>query len=274
MPGFASPEIQLMANTWVENTPGARFGGIVSYQEPRYGYHHGRIYLPSDDDSVWLPEDKQGDPAASCAIDVLNTAEQMRIQTKRLLDSALDMDDPRLNGVRHFAGTLDNRNVTAYDCHFLKYSSGFDDSHLSHIHFEIKRAHYNNWPLMQNFLSVILGATMSDVTTRAILAGMKMLLGNWAPSKAEWVSKGGTAEDYDALNVDVVHGFTPDHKQIKLLSETNNALLRSVIDKLGGTGPITISDSQLDKLAELVAVKLGTNIATMVSNELHKRLES
>lgn len=135
---------------------GGSISGIVGDVLHHYGYHRCRNVLPDTDYSVQFEADKEGDGWAASALDVTLSPGTMPVVTKRLLDSAKDRNDPRLNVVREFFGTLDGVNVTGWDC--VKYSpSTSDSSHLWHIHLSVLRKYSNDQAALEPVLAVIRG---------------------------------------------------------------------------------------------------------------------
>ena len=108
------------------------------------------------DYSIQLPEDRAGDGDAASALDISYDQARMRLVTGRLLASAKDDNDPRLNVCREFYGTLDNKNVTGWDTHYGRPETS-DDSHLWHVHVSFLRRYANDDDAMNAVLSVILG---------------------------------------------------------------------------------------------------------------------
>src|SRR5688572_33228128 len=86
--------------------PGCTFSGVLGDRAHTYGYHRGRNVLPTSDYSVKLPLDKGGNSKYASGLDLKFTTTQMKVVTARLRDSALDPDDPRMEPVREFYGTL------------------------------------------------------------------------------------------------------------------------------------------------------------------------
>ncbi len=79
--------------------------------------------------------------------------------TGRLLASAKDVNDPRLNYTREFYGTLDGENVTGWDTYYGSARTS-DRSHLWHIHISFLRKYVNDSVAMNAVLSVIKGQTV------------------------------------------------------------------------------------------------------------------
>lgn len=82
--------------------------------------------------------------------------------TKRLLASAKDMDDPRLDGWREFYGQADSdRYVEGWDTRYLRAATS-DPSHLWHIHFSEDRDKVGNYDNKKAMLSVLRGETVAE----------------------------------------------------------------------------------------------------------------
>lgn len=82
--------------------------------------------------------------------------------TKRLLASAKDMDDPRLNGWREFYGQADSdRAVEGWDTRYGRAATS-DSSHLWHIHFSETRGLVENYDNKRALLSVLRGETTAE----------------------------------------------------------------------------------------------------------------
>lgn len=141
---------------------GGEVAGIVGDPAHRYGYHRCRNALPKTDYSVLLREDKLGDGFAASGLDLKLTPEMMKVVTRRLLDSARDLNDPRLDAMREFYGTLDGETVTGYDCVF-QVDATSDTSHLWHIHLSILREFSDSMPAMEKILAVIVGDLLPPV---------------------------------------------------------------------------------------------------------------
>ena len=115
----------------------------------------------------------------------------MKIITKRLMDSAKDQNDPRLNCMREFFGTLDGSTVSGWDTYYGK-SASSDDSHLWHVHMSILRKYANDKTALGKILAVILGET--DVVTtdeiKAIATAVRKELDFAAPADSWAVQQG------------------------------------------------------------------------------------
>ncbi|WP_051110402.1 peptidoglycan-binding domain-containing protein [Longispora albida] len=146
------------ARNWENAIASAEFSGIVGDRAHARtgGYHISREDQPGWNYSVQLPEDKRGASNWASAVDMSMNAADMRLVTSRLLASAKDPHDPRLDPVREFFGTLDGRTVTGWDCYHGRPSSS-DTSHLWHVHVSFLRQHADNAAALAAVLDVILG---------------------------------------------------------------------------------------------------------------------
>jgi len=139
----------------------AEFSGCVGDSGHVYGYHRARAVLPADDYSVQVPEDRAGDAWAAAGLDVKMSDADMHTATSRLLASAQDMDDPRLNVMREFYGTVDSKHVAGWDTYY-GHPATSDDSHLWHVHLSILRKYTNDTAAMDSILSVLAGEPVND----------------------------------------------------------------------------------------------------------------
>lgn len=134
--------------------PAAQNSGIVGDSAHDYGYHRGRNYVGSDDYSVQLAEDKQGDGEAACGLDLTwSEAQWQYTVSQRLLDAA---HDSRMAPVREFYGSVDGVHVIGWD-----YPGGYpvtsDDTHLWHVHVSVLRAFSNDTAALSGVAAVITG---------------------------------------------------------------------------------------------------------------------
>lgn len=176
MAEYAPEALKWLADEIIEAIPSAQFSGIVGDADHVYGYHRCRNKLPPDDYSVQTKPDREGDGWAASALDMKFNAEWMKTITRRLLDSAKDQNDPRLNYMREFFGTLDGNNVTGWDTYYGKPVTS-DDSHLWHIHMSILRKYCTSKEKMANILSVIKGEDTMDLSDRVKVA--EWINGRW-----------------------------------------------------------------------------------------------
>lgn len=141
---------------------GGEIAGIVGDPSHTYGYHRCRNVLPATDYSVLLREDKLGDGFAASALDIKLPPETMKVVTRRLMDSARDVNDPRLNCVREFYGTLDGQSVAGYDCVY-RVDATSDRSHIWHVHLSILREFAGSQAQLAHVLAVIRGDLLPPV---------------------------------------------------------------------------------------------------------------
>lgn len=145
--------------------PGTRNGGIYANKP---GYHNTRAGNWSGDYSVTDAVDKRGPSDKAAAYDWTFTDAQagrydlIMKYTNRLLRSARDPDDPRLNGWREFYGQADaDRQVEGWDTRY-GYAASSDPSHLWHLHFSETRALVADYDNKRALLSVLRGETVAE----------------------------------------------------------------------------------------------------------------
>ena len=141
--------------------PSSQLGGIYANKP---GYHNARENLPAWDYSVIdNPPDWAGPGDKAAAIDWTFPNAQsgnystIAKYTQRLLASAQNPTDPRLDGWREFYGNADDDTyVEGWD---IRYgcSATSDDSHLWHIHVSENRDQTTSLANKQALLSVLRG---------------------------------------------------------------------------------------------------------------------
>lgn len=98
------------------------------------------------------------------ALDITLSDADMRTLTRRLA-WAVETDDPRLEGLREFFGTIDGRTVfgrsrrgpdTAW------YESTADSSHLWHIHLSFFTPFADDWAALAGLVSILIGQSLTD----------------------------------------------------------------------------------------------------------------
>lgn len=156
MAEHAPDGLQWLAREIIKVIPTAEMSGIVGDPSHTYGYHRARNVLPGGDYSVQLPTDHRGDGDAASALDIKYSAKWMKIVTQRLMDSAKDQNDPRLNCVREFFGTVNGSTVAGWDTYYGTPATS-DDSHLWHVHISVLRQYNNDKTKLADILSVIKG---------------------------------------------------------------------------------------------------------------------
>lgn len=143
-------------------------GGIYANKS---GYHNTRTsnnrQWPGNY-SVVDKTDKKGPPDKAAAYDwTFRDAQAQDYDTiikytNRLLKSAKDMDDPRLNGWREFYGQADaDRQVEGWDTRYLRAATS-DPSHLWHLHFSESREFVESRENKESMLSVLRGETVKQ----------------------------------------------------------------------------------------------------------------
>lgn len=163
MATVATPAMRQFAQDWEDAIDGATrrddaatISGIVGDAAHDGGYHISREDNDPDDYSVELPEDQEGDSDWASAVDMNMIPSQMSIVTQRLLDSARDQNDPRLNYCREFYGTVNGTHVVGWDTYYGQPATS-DESHLWHVHLSVLRKYANDADALNAVLSVITG---------------------------------------------------------------------------------------------------------------------
>lgn len=148
--------------------PGTAYGGIYANKP---GYHNTRTsnnrQWPGNY-SVTDKVDRGGPPDKAAGYDwTFRDAQAQRYDTiakytDRLLKSAKDMSDPRLNGWREFYGQADqDRHVEGWDTRYLRAATS-DPSHLWHIHLSESRNQVESYDNKRAMLSVLRGETVAQ----------------------------------------------------------------------------------------------------------------
>lgn len=147
--------------------PSTELGGFYAFKS---GYHSTRADNQNnwpDDYSIQDDTDKRGPSDKGAAIDwtfpdaQAGNPQRIIKYTSRLLSSAKDANDPRLDNWREFYGTVDGRNVLGWDTRYGNQTSS-DDSHLWHIHGSESREYVESLDNKKAFLSVVRGDTVAQ----------------------------------------------------------------------------------------------------------------
>jgi hypothetical protein len=168
--------------------PGTVNGGIFANKS---GYHNTRLNNQKSwpgNYSITDSEDRGGPSDKAAAYDwTFRDAQAERYgtiikYTKRLLASAKDTDDPRLNGWREFYGQADqDRQVEGWDTRYLRAASS-DPSHLWHLHFSEDRNQVDSFDNKKAMLSVLRGETVAEWRGQDDMELTdKVKLGSWIP---------------------------------------------------------------------------------------------
>lgn len=155
-----------LKNELLKLSPGSKWGGDFA---DKPGYHNMRANLPSYDYSVVdKPPDGGGSSSVAAAIDWTFPDAQagnyttISKFTKRLLASAQDPNDPRLDGYREFYGQSDTDSyVEGWDIRYGCAATS-DSSHLWHIHISEDRDKTGSIENKDNLLSVLRGESVEE----------------------------------------------------------------------------------------------------------------
>lgn len=145
---------------------GMRRSGIVGDAAHTYGYHCARAVLPRSDYSVQAPADQRGDSWLCSGIDLSFGPAEMKLVTRRIMDSMRDKSDRRSDCIREVFGTLDGRHVTGWNAladanRGVGYTSS-DSSHLWHVHISIFRGYASDTAVMEGVAAIINGEGVVD----------------------------------------------------------------------------------------------------------------
>jgi len=165
-PGYITDEMWWLWQQLVILEPGTQLGGIYANKP---GYHNTRNQCSAYDYSVTdRPPDGGGPGDKAAAIDwtfpdaQLGDYTRIAVYTSRLLASAQDPADDRLDGWREFYGQADvDTYVEGYDIRY-GYPATSDSSHLWHIHLSENRDQTTSLVNKQALLSVLSGQTVAD----------------------------------------------------------------------------------------------------------------
>lgn len=163
-PAYITDEMWWLWGQLATLAPGSQLGGIYA---DKPGYHNSREQLPPYDYSVVDPPDRGGPGDKAAAIDwtfpEAQSGDYSRIAvfTSRLLASAQDQSDPRLNGWREFYGQADtDAYVEGWDTRY-GYAVTSDSSHLWHIHLSENRDQTTSKANKEALLSVLRGEPLA-----------------------------------------------------------------------------------------------------------------
>ncbi|ADD44832.1 hypothetical protein Snas_5197 [Stackebrandtia nassauensis DSM 44728] len=259
MAEYAPEALKWLAREIIKAIPSAELSGIVGDPAHTYGYHRCRNKLPSSDYSVQTKPDREGDGDAASALDMKFNAEWMKKITRRLLDSAKDQNDPRLNYMREFFGTLDGKKVTGWDTYYGKPVTS-DDSHLWHIHMSILRKYCTSKDKMANILSVIKGEDDMDLGDRVKVA-------DWINDR--WDDVGDSISVRTALGSSYGHARSAKDgiydKVIPMLEKLTAA-------REGGAAALSNEDLK-QKLTESLTDSLGDKFEDLDGDDLAEAVE-
>ncbi|HZE38103.1 MAG TPA: hypothetical protein VE172_04755 [Stackebrandtia sp.] len=258
MAEYAPEGLKWLANEIIKVIPSAELSGIVGDSNHTYGYHRARAVLPSSDYSVKTAPDKKGPSWAASALDMKYSASWMKKITKRLLDSAKDQHDPRLNYMREFFGTLDGKKVTGWDTYYGKPVTS-DDSHLWHVHMSILREYCDDKKHLANILSVIKGEDDMDLSD-------KVKVSDWITE--HWDGIGDTI----SVNTALGSGYGHARQAKDIVKEGVPKILegqQAILDAINGKGASAKSAALPDGLSD----KLTKSITDSLADDLDGKMD-
>lgn len=156
-----------------------RFAGIYANKK---GYHNSvnnnKKYWP-DSYSIKLPLDLVPiNQNVARAIDLTMSDAEMKRWTLNMKNSALDPDDPRLDSVKEFFGTLDGKSVFGLTKNSEKgewREASADDSHLWHGHMGLFAFFVNDEDRINMILSVWAGESLEEWKRRTMTVSLPKL---------------------------------------------------------------------------------------------------
>lgn len=165
-PGYITDEMWWLWQQLSLLEPGSQLGGVYANKP---GYHNTRNQNSPYDYSVTdRPPDGGGPADKAAAIDwtfpeaQLGDYASIDRYTSRLLASAQDPTDPRLDGWREFYGQADaDSYVEGWDIRYGVAATS-DSSHLWHIHLSENRDQTTSLANKQALLSVLSGQSLTD----------------------------------------------------------------------------------------------------------------
>lgn len=173
------------------NGPGLQdeeLAGIVGDAAHSFGFHLSPNELPAGDYSLRTARDKAGAakyPNDASALDIHFGAQGMVNVTKRLIASANNPSDHRLDCLYEFCGTTNGRTPHPYtvdtNTDDPNNTQGWDSSHVTHVHLSIHRDVCNTFTALSGVADVIAGASEDIVDAATIdaiatAAGRKVVL--------------------------------------------------------------------------------------------------
>lgn len=145
--------------------PSTRYGGAYVRKPGFHASVEDNLASWPGDYSIREAINRQPPRTVTRALDLTLSDADMRTLTRRLADAARDEDDPRLEGLREFFGTLDGDTV--YGRSRLGpttgwYASTADSSHLWHIHLSFFTPYADDWAVLAGVVSVLIGQSLAD----------------------------------------------------------------------------------------------------------------
>lgn len=169
---FEPRAIRAVADQILERIEGSQFSGIIGGpdQGHQWGYHRSRnrlIQIGHQDSSMAHERDQGGDGDAVSALDIKMPLGQMIAVTSRLKEAA-DAEDGRLTDVvSQFAGTLDGGAVYAWDVGSHRRQTGWDNTHLWHVHISFWRDTCTEEAALLRFADLFIGdGAASPISTQ------------------------------------------------------------------------------------------------------------
>lgn len=229
-------------NNVQEKIPTAVLGGIVGDIYHSFGYHLARDELPSNDYSVILELDQEGDSGAASALDISLDPNLMITVTNRLLTAARNKS-PLMSPVREFCGTTDGINTHPFDLAtgIEGPINSWDASHLWHVHISFYRAYSENFDAIKSVIDVITGIqedTLSAAevqqinahTDQAIQALAVLLLYGDGPNVPD--ARNGHPHNLTRIHKDILLSEYGDGPTVPSSTDTHPNNIKNIMNSL------------------------------------------
>lgn len=170
----------IVGNT--EHLAKAKSDGTYHISAEDCGSQYGHLYSLNDADDI---AGGKAHPTYASAWDLHWGPADMILVTNRLIASAKDPLDHRLDSVAEIAGTTNGHSVHAYyndsKTDDPNNTGGWDSGHVTHNHLSIKRNKCYDYDSLVPILDVICGVPLEvDMTTDELIAALKSEAGQAA----------------------------------------------------------------------------------------------
>lgn len=144
--------------------PSARYGGAYVRKPGFHSSVEDNLASWPNNYSIREAINRRDPRTVTRALDITLADDDMRTLTRRLVD-AVARNDPRLEGLREFFGTLDGRTVYGRarrgpDTDW--YDATADSSHLWHIHLSFFTPFADDWAALSGLVSILIGEPLAE----------------------------------------------------------------------------------------------------------------
>lgn len=144
--------------------PSARFGGAYTFKPGFHASVEDNLEHWPGNYSIREAINRQPPRTVTRALDITYSDADMRTATRRLA-YAVQTNDPRLEGLREFFGTLDGRTVfgrSRLGPDTPWYASSADSSHLWHVHLSFFTPFVVVWRALSGVASILIGQSLAE----------------------------------------------------------------------------------------------------------------